>query len=663
MAVSDSQPSSRGLPPLLNSPTKNSPDLRANPHPYAIRTTSTALLTRSNSTGYNTNATRHYYIPTSPSPRYENGRTHRFAKSQPSNMSTDQKAPRPLPVPPPFPSAVALNGYTSADEQLVAPRRTKRADTLPSFPAPYTPATVSVTLDDLPSNPKLWSPSQLSSYLVTALRVTSTSKSEEIAPISLPARVAIDIATFVRDARMTGRTFLRLNEEDLDVMNVNKKWREALLIASRNLRQNVLKGRIWGADADGPSSPRSTSPIMPAHPFSNMLYNSSSSSVDLSLKDEDEAKRPKRYRNGRVRGMVDSLERSGSFSSESSCDEGSGRPTFGRWVQEDGPIQEEVVWSPTAVTHSPLPDTGFPAPPSAIREEPSIEDLLASEAQGASGHTWGARAWEEMDMEAGVTVKPVRDGSGGSDNSLTSISRPSHETFLTLGKRSGKVNSKGKGKEERRVITAIFQPSMTDTGSEITHDSHVATRIEEHAQTDGDTDMSLSKTLEAIEQTLFTQVAENRALLERFRGRLEIVEKKVAVLEEQEAQWQKDQELRRAALVADEDTASNGSFAPLHTDKAVGEDIIPSLLSQAASLIPGIISSPSPTSSSATKYPPEDNFPTTLDDNDEDEDEEEPSSLLELPSYVLLVGLGVCAVVLRIMFRKVGPKTSLTWKQ
>ena len=31
-------------------------------------------------------------------------------------------------------------------------------------------------------------------------------------------------------------------------MGVNNLWREALLNASRNLRQNVLKGRIWGFD-------------------------------------------------------------------------------------------------------------------------------------------------------------------------------------------------------------------------------------------------------------------------------------------------------------------------------------------------------------------------------------------------------------------------------
>lgn len=213
MAVTDSTPSGRSLPSIPPSPINTDPALRPNPHPYAIRTTSTALLTRSNSTGYNTNATRHYYVPLSPGPRSNAIRTHRPSKSQPSNLDNFNKAPRPLPVPPAFPTAPPVNGYASADETFVPPRRLKRADTLPSY-STYTPPTVSVTLDDLPSNPKLWSPSQLSNYLVTALRVTG-SKSGDIAEIALPARVANDIATFVRDVRMTGRTFLRLNEEDL----------------------------------------------------------------------------------------------------------------------------------------------------------------------------------------------------------------------------------------------------------------------------------------------------------------------------------------------------------------------------------------------------------------------------------------------------------------
>lgn len=200
------------------SPSKKDTDLRPNPHPYAIKTTSTGLLTRSNSTSQNTNATRHQYVPPSPT---------RSTKSSFSSVGSNEsgngssRAPRPLPVPPSFPSSGSLNGgYHSAEEVYTPSRRVKRADTLPSFAVPHptpshsAPLYNAVTLDDLPSNPKLWTPAELASYLTTALRVSPSRASD--AAGGIPARVAKDIATFVKDARITGRTFLRLNEADLE---------------------------------------------------------------------------------------------------------------------------------------------------------------------------------------------------------------------------------------------------------------------------------------------------------------------------------------------------------------------------------------------------------------------------------------------------------------
>ena len=84
-------------------------------------------------------------------------------------------------------------------------RRTKRADTLPT-PPPSSP----IKLDDLPSNPKLWTTMQLASYLITALRV----RSGENLPV--PLAVAKDIATFVKEARLNGRLFLKLTGHDLE---------------------------------------------------------------------------------------------------------------------------------------------------------------------------------------------------------------------------------------------------------------------------------------------------------------------------------------------------------------------------------------------------------------------------------------------------------------
>lgn len=115
-----------------------------------------------------------------------------------------------------------------------------------------------------------------------------------------------------------------------------------MLQASRNLRQNVLKGRIWGFGEDGDKSPEPTksrfisrdgddnrkarySDAITTDPES--LYESagSSSSVDLSrsLTDSKEttprSRISGRFRNGRVKGMVKTWEvRSGSESGSAS---------------------------------------------------------------------------------------------------------------------------------------------------------------------------------------------------------------------------------------------------------------------------------------------------------------------------------------------------------
>ncbi|OBZ72021.1 hypothetical protein A0H81_07374 [Grifola frondosa] len=351
-----------------SSPTKRDPALKPNPHPYAIRTTSTALLSRSNSSGHNVNATHHYYIPLSPSHnRTSEHKGHRLSKSLNSTSESPRSAPRPLPVPPSFQSHTRAGngpvpdngrgGYVSADETCAPSRHSRRAETLPLIPLFDTTPHPTATLEDLPSNPKLWTPSQLSSYLVTALRVTLHTHSGEDDQVALPFPIAKDIAAFVKDARIGGRMFLRLNEEDLEGMGMTKRWREALLAASRNLRQNVLKGRIWGPDAANSHSPDSGSPPRPSRIFANAQYNSSSSSIESFASDGEDADKfhhVKASRNGRVRGMVATFERSGSFSSESGFDGDQERTTAGRWLREKRSMEEDAIRSPSPTDRRPF---------------------------------------------------------------------------------------------------------------------------------------------------------------------------------------------------------------------------------------------------------------------------------------------------------------------
>jgi hypothetical protein len=194
--------SSMQCPP---SPTKS--DLRPNPHPYAIKTTLTGLLSRSNSSPQNFHTARtHYLPPSSPSrsQRSHHGQGHKYSKSSGSDY------PSPLPVPPlvPFPSATG----TSGDDNDATPRhRLKRAETLPSEPSPSRVRVDSaMASEDLPSDPKTWTPSQLAVYLSTALRVKS---GESLSP---PQPVAHDIAQFLRKHGVTGKMFLRFNDSHLE---------------------------------------------------------------------------------------------------------------------------------------------------------------------------------------------------------------------------------------------------------------------------------------------------------------------------------------------------------------------------------------------------------------------------------------------------------------
>lgn len=105
----------------------------------------------------------------------------------------------------------------------------------------------SFLLPSLPENPKLWTPAQLSQYLLTALRFKGNNSDEVV---SVPKPVAQDIANFVVKYKLNGRAFLRLEDKDIEEMGINQLWRTALLSSSLELRKSMLKGRIWGFGPD-----------------------------------------------------------------------------------------------------------------------------------------------------------------------------------------------------------------------------------------------------------------------------------------------------------------------------------------------------------------------------------------------------------------------------
>ncbi|KAF8528218.1 hypothetical protein BU17DRAFT_81478 [Hysterangium stoloniferum] len=271
----------------LTPPSKQS----LNSHPYAIKSSSSGILTRSASSPSHT-STQHHYVPlitTSPSPG--NGR---YVLSRKHSYPAVGATPSPIPTPdiPPTPPLTL---------------RVKRRETAPTTSWPSR----SDTEQGLPANPKLWTPSHLATYLSSALRLTGGAK--------LPVPVARDIAAFVVRERLGGRAFLRMTREDYDSLGINTLWKSALSDASRSLRQNLVRGRIMGfgngastslddlsLDIDEEDDDLQVS--LDLHAAASLTQSPS------SYTPWDRKRTLGRFKAGRVKGMVENFERSSSES-------------------------------------------------------------------------------------------------------------------------------------------------------------------------------------------------------------------------------------------------------------------------------------------------------------------------------------------------------------
>lgn len=413
-------------------------------------------------------------------------------------------------------------------------------------------------------------------------------------------------------------------------------WRDALLGAARNLRQRVIKGRIWGADAD--ASPPSGA--LPSQPFSPLYDSSSASSAELTDDDEGAAAYAKRRRvRGRVRGLVESFERSSSFSSESGADDDASRPdraTIKQWLAAER-VPEDALASPVEEK-----------PAAAFVEEPTVETLLA-ESEGAD--SWGARAWEKFDaMDPGVTVKRAADAAPGE---VGAEEDEVHPTARAIGRRSA-----GKGqKTERRVVTAVFAPSVEHR--QAASDESAQSELLEAPTPAFVQEQAIQVTAEAndAEERAYTQLEaelqESRALVNAFRQRLEVVEAQVTELQQsaaaREQELQKLQSLASARepappprtpstkeLAADTDTPVHRPSSLSSSLLSLGRPFLPTVLQRAIFGRPGTPGHRARRHAQARGEP----------------DPDEPATMSELPQYVFLVGLGVCAVVIRIMLRK-----------
>ena len=409
-------------------------------------------------------------------------------------------------------------------------------------------------------------------------------------------------------------------------MGVNKLWKEALLNSSRTLRRNVLKGKIWGSPVEGDPDDDH---------FANTSNSSTSSLESLHNATDGDSPGPhylrpyRRRRSGRVRGMVESFERSGSFSSDSSFSELAERNTFiAQYDTNQHPIAQSPVEDtshfPELSAPSPVPLTPAAESPSkspskrplpqipvhpSLRElpaeEPTVEELLEAEDEEL-GSSWGARAWEEFDQKPGITVKKLIQDAPRSDNTNPDMTISGLSTVVESRSRDG--GSGRKPRDERRIVTAIFSPPTPST-------SQALGLIQAP---------ELIPSASKREEELETQVKSTTLMLEEYRKRLEEVERRVSQMAEVEVRLtqkiekadqenkvlqEKVRETERKAAQPQSDHSSRPHAAlGRRASVAVRKKVIENM---------------------------------------------DPQSISALSQYVLLVGMGVCAVVFRVVLKKV----------
>jgi len=476
-------------------------------------------------------------------------------------------------------------------------------------------------------------------------------------------------------------------------------WRSALLAAARNLRQNILRGRIWGhpvSDSEQAQDQEQEQGQGDA-PFASALYASSSSSLDLPLTGEDadfgsEHRLTRRSRattnaKGRVRGMVDKWERestgsrsptrnsgdSGHNRSSSESDNGS-EPGEGEVVAMQGDVDVRGTRSEPV---SPFPGNPVASVP-AVDDEPTIEDLLAtgSALSAPMDGSWGARAWEELDVgltmrrvEQHDTIVPRRDASGGSSADVGSTA-----FFGARSKRGGGSSSRrmrATNKEDpsaaRRPVADIFAESPDTVSTPALAEAEVQADVcaEIDLEEEAAATVALEAELEAKELALESEARATRGLLEEFRRRLEEVEARVSAMEvewhppeEQQApiSQQPQQPQARGTSTAETDTHDNAIEARPKT-----ADITPEL--------DAVVAATAETSADERKvggHKAVENGSADLGAHGAYAEgrvvrqtmvDLGPTTVSDLPSYVFLVGLGVCAVVLQVVLKRVGGRS------
>lgn len=380
-------------------------------------------------------------FPSSTSPVKEIGRSY-TGEPYPSSPTKEQPVPRAYTG-----GSFPVSGATPWSQGTADPPATGRPLPLP----PQAP--------DLPANPKEWLPSHVATYLAGVLRARRMDGQETEDGYPLPIAVVQDIAEFIRRAKVTGRMFLRLTDTSLEEMHVNPLWRSTLLSASRALRQNVLQGRIWGYGST-PASPTKSHyysstdeeesvapqqrplPSRPSLTGDGYLSSSSASSFEQRGRTSEG-----RYRNGKVKGMVETFERERSRSESEGSD---------------------AHYSPRKPDHRPLP-----VPPRPAEEEFDEYFDFGGTAKANKGSIRGENKFSSIrgSKGTGSRRKPVGADMFAPPSASSIFASYTVEEPPSLPKKAYHATMMGAGEDEPTIEELLQAEEMSGaTAWELTED-------------------------------------------------------------------------------------------------------------------------------------------------------------------------------------------------
>ncbi|KAJ7052087.1 hypothetical protein C8F01DRAFT_1262302 [Mycena amicta] len=696
-----------------SSPTKSDsgsgshskPDLKPNAHPYPIKTTSTAALARSNSSSSaSPAAARHHYVPVPPSPQREHSgsggrreeyRGHRYSRSFSSsedlysNGSTSSlhEGPRALPIPPNVSNnsiaamkAAAAQAQAQGNSNNVSPRR--------------------------------WTPEQLAVHLGNAV---SPEAGEWAARSGVGGRAFMrmgddDLAALGAPPSLRPAANA-LRQEVLD----NSRLNSASPVSSGSERSgsaSPTRMRYGAYEVEEPedveeddntpskrSRARAHAPVKPSasphiHASASPFFVPPSPTADDERVSRGERER-ERFRNGRVQGMVRSFESSGSESEGSpererksgfrtvngrsgppsaSASDGDGMGTMRPLpARPDGLASGMLVSDDTGATVRAGP--GAPLNASAAlslsEEELTVEELLARgdgdgagygiNGTGSPGGSWRKKGRRSRKADADGDDSPSQVPQGSSRPLPAEPRKRRYMTPPTGGVHAWEAEQEEEGglakstmkwvpsvvsnanpKAENVFAAAAVPNSNSDSTPAIpaipatpatptspTQDHSAAKRREEEAAARGRArGEEIRAQLAKIKSVQEREREELERVVEGFRRRLEEVERRVGDMEGREREREVGDKMKETG---DKKETLKETQKETQKEMSITQRLDPRRL---LALFTTGTSSTTTAGSNNTQVPVG------------------PTTIAGIPSYVLLVSLGMCAVVLRVLVRR-----------